>query len=103
MATAPAKSSVECVNCIGFLASRVGRVIFADKRHPITGLMPCEGRKSGIILGKGHARGPHATSVQAASSRENGYCANQRAACAVSVFGLLRQRRAASISASLAP
>ena len=31
------------------------------------------------------------------------YCVYQRAACAVSVSGDLRQRRAASISASLAP
>ena len=31
------------------------------------------------------------------------YCVNQRAAWAVSVSGVLRQRRAASISASLAP
>jgi hypothetical protein len=34
---------------------------------------------------------------------DRNYCANQRAACAVSVFGVRRQRRAASISASLAP
>jgi hypothetical protein len=48
---------------------------------------------------------PHATPVQTASSIscKEGYCANQRAACAVSVFGVLKQRRAASISASLAP